>query len=251
MGGGGLTPQDHHVCDEIDSLEDNVDPAFQIRSPAFDFCGSIPDEHTCNGGPFGSGVSPELEWTEGPVGTLSYAIVFKDISIVADNNPALLRFAMHSVIWDIPANVLSLPEATMGGHHSSDVPGARQWGVRNNYGYLGPCPNPFPEGHPAFSGTLVRDSYAFTLYALDVETITDLPAQPVVADGNPATEDYAGGNWTVTMDAYLQEHALATVEYRGTSAAWSSAFGPPGPVEFPCADGLVIPPSAECLEAPE
>jgi phosphatidylethanolamine-binding protein (PEBP) family uncharacterized protein len=251
--GGMIETSDHYVCDEIDSLGMGASAGFRISSPDFGFCAPMPTETTCDGEAFGTGSSPKLKWTKGPSGTESYAIVFKDISILADEDPATERFALHWVIWDIPKDVTSLPAALMGSHlpdMPAELAGARQWGVRNEYGYLGPCPNPFPEDHPAFSPALVNDSYSFTLYALDQASLDDLPAQPIMDDMDDQTTDYAGGNWAVTMDKYLQDNALAATEYRGTSDAWATSFAPPDPVEFPCATDLSIPDDAECLAGP-
>src|SRR6266511_3043472 len=54
---------------------------FVITSPDFQDGALLPDANTCNGKPFGAGVSPELEWSGAPEHTKSYALVFKDISL--------------------------------------------------------------------------------------------------------------------------------------------------------------------------
>lgn len=229
-GTGGYTTTENKVCDEIAPLGTGASASFVISSPDFESCAPIPDTATCDGREFAQGSSPALTWAGAPDGTLSYAIVFKDISILADNDPETKRFGLHWVIWDIPAATTSLPANLATGHLPAAVAGARQWASRNDYGYFGPCPNPFPEGDAMFSGMLTLDSYAFVLYALDVATLEDLPEPDVNDEGMPT------GNWVVKMDDYLlaSDSVLAITEYRGTSDAWSTAFAPPDPVEFPC-----------------
>lgn len=109
--------------------------------------------------PKGENISPPLSWGPGPAGTKSYAIVMMHVP-----NPE------HWVIWDIPANVTSLPENV---EHAAMPPvpaGSKQSLVDlDNFkgsGYLGPCPQ-------AVNSV---QSYRFTLYALDVETVPGLSA---------------------------------------------------------------------------
>jgi phosphatidylethanolamine-binding protein (PEBP) family uncharacterized protein len=220
---------EHNSCTDIASIAEG-DPDFTISSPDFDFCGEIPAEQTCDGNAFGTGSSPELEWSGAPEGTMSYALVFKDIAILEDGDPALDRFAYHWVMWDIPADTMGLPAGMTGGYNSTDVPGAHQWAGRNNYAYFPPCPNPFPAFDERYSCELVIDSYSYTLYALPVETLEDLPE----VDINPDTGEPAG-NWVVNMGHYIESlDALAVAEYRGTSGAWASSFAPPAPAQYPC-----------------
>lgn len=237
---------EHNVCDEIDSQAEG-DEDFTITSPDFEFCGEMDADLTCDGKAFGTGSSPELNWSGAPEGTGSFALVFKDISILADGDPAQDRFGYHWVMWDIPPDVDGLPAGLMGGHLSEDVDGARQWAGRNEYGFFPPCPNPFPADDERFSCGLVIDSYAFTLYALEEETLDDLPAPDIDPDTDMPT-----GNWVVNMGHYIESlDALAVAEYRGTSGAWATSFGPPDPVMYPCtADMIDNDMTDECLAGP-
>ncbi len=116
--------------------------AFALTSPAFDDGTMIPDAHTCDG----ANISPALDWTAGPAGTQSYAIVFEDETISF----------LHSVIWDIPAATLALPEDVDKVYEPPDVPGAKQAiAYSGTRGYAGPC-------SPATINT-----YTFTLHALN------------------------------------------------------------------------------------
>lgn len=232
---------EHNSCADIPSANEG-DEDFTISSPDFEFCGEMPADLTCDGKAFGTGSSPELEWSGAPEGTNSFAIVFKDIAILADNDPATERFAYHWVMWDIPADVTGLPAGMMGGYESTEIDGALQWASRNEYGFFPPCPNPFPADDERFSCGLVTDSYSFTLYALPMATLQDLPDADIDSDTGMPT-----GNWVVNMGHYIESlNALAVTEYRGTSSAWATSFAPPDPVLYPCTGGS--PDGTDCLE---
>jgi Raf kinase inhibitor-like YbhB/YbcL family protein len=121
------------------------------------------DPFTCAG----VGRSPALSWTAGPAGTKSYAITFLDETLVAANNPN----GYHYVIWDIPASTLALPGNLPSGATLTAPVTAKQFSPANPFDglpantYFGPCPN-------AGGNTNSTDTYAFTIYALSVETLT-------------------------------------------------------------------------------
>lgn len=219
----------HNACTDIPSLKQNA-TGFTISSPDFTSCGTIPPGLTCDGRAFGTGTNPNLVWSGAPAGTMSFALVFKDISILADNNLATTRLGYHWVMWDIPASATGLPTGSMGGYHSGDISGALQWAGRNNYGFFPPCPNPFPKGDSRFTCSLSLDSYSFTLYALPTAHLTNLPAP----DLDPTT-GLPTGNYVVNMGHSIESSpALAVTEYRGTSQAWASMFVAPPALEYPC-----------------
>ena len=227
---------EHHICADIAS-EKRGDAGFALTSPDFAFCGEIPASMTCDGNDFGTGASPSFTWSGAPAGSMSFAAVFKDISILADADPATERFGYHWVMWNIPASATSLPGAMTGGYHSTEVPGALQWSSLGSYGFFTPCPNPFPREAPMFACSLVNDSYALVLYALPMASLDDLPAP----DLDPETGmPVAGSNWVVNMAHAIEAlPALAVTEYRGTSKAWAAAFVPPSAAEFPCTQTMI------------
>lgn len=141
---------------EAEQEEDaSTEPAgpMTLTSSAFEDGAKLPSVHTCDGEGGKKEVSPPLSWTPGPEGTQSYAIVF------TDNSNGLV----HSVIYDIPATVTSLPEGIEGEFEPSEPAGAKQsLNYKNQSGYAGPCP---PNG---------EHEYEFALYALGVETLTGL-----------------------------------------------------------------------------
>jgi Raf kinase inhibitor-like YbhB/YbcL family protein len=118
-----------------------------LTSPAFEANAPIPDKHSCNGG----GVSPELDWSNAPANTKSFALVLEDPDAVSVAG----HVWDHWVIFNIPPTTLSLPEALT---HKAELPDGTIQGLNssNGPGYEGPCPP---------SGTVHH--YVFTLYALD------------------------------------------------------------------------------------
>jgi phosphatidylethanolamine-binding protein (PEBP) family uncharacterized protein len=224
----------HNACASIPSLKQG-DPSFTITSPDFSYCGEIPASSTCDGRDFGTGASPSVSWSGAPAGTMSYALVFKDIAILADGDPTKDRLAYHWVMWNIPAATTGLPAGMTGGYHSTEVPGALQWALRNQYAFFPPCPNPFPRSDARFTCSLVIDSYSLTLYALPTAKIDNLPAPDLDPTTNMPT-----GNWVVKMGHYIESlQALGVTEYRGTSKAWASAFAPPTAEQYPCTQDMI------------
>jgi Raf kinase inhibitor-like YbhB/YbcL family protein len=133
---------------------------FALKSTAFKEGDEIPLVHKCaQVNPKGQNQSPPLSWGPGPAGTKSYAIVLIHVATPE-----------HWVLWDIPANVTSLP-ANIEHMAQPAVPAGSKQSLANldgfqGSGYLGPCPQ-MPNS---------RQSYKFTLYALDVATVPGLSA---------------------------------------------------------------------------
>jgi Raf kinase inhibitor-like YbhB/YbcL family protein len=124
--------------------QESVTPALiTLTSPAFSEGAAIPEKYSCDG----EDISPALEWSNPPDGTQSFALIM-------DDPDAPLGDWVHWVLYNIPANVRSLPE-----NISSDaaLPDGSQHGTNGwkDYGYGGPCP---PRG---------THRYFFKLYALD------------------------------------------------------------------------------------
>jgi phosphatidylethanolamine-binding protein (PEBP) family uncharacterized protein len=188
---------------------------FVVTSPDFADGDALPDANTCNGKPFGAGVSPELAWSGAPQYTKSYALVFKDISLTEAVPPDNRGY--HNAIWDIAKNDDGLPAALGSSEFLGDPKNdARQWSRYSPYGYLGPCPN-FSSAIPVH-----EDTYSFTLYAMP-DKITELP--PV---------DPAIPNYTRVLDAHFASLALAKTELIVRSAAIPTAAPvPPGPAPAP------------------
>jgi Raf kinase inhibitor-like YbhB/YbcL family protein len=132
--------------DQMLSASCGADPAgdFKLTSSAFQAETIIPRKHTCDG----LNTSPPLAWSQPPTGTKAFALI-------VDDPDAPGGTWVHWVVYDLPGEARSLPEAVP--KQSELSSGARQG--RNDFpsvGYGGPCPPPGPAHH-----------YHFKLYALD------------------------------------------------------------------------------------
>ena len=118
----------------------------------------LPEKYTQNG----DNVSPPLEWSRGPAGTQSYAILAEDAG-VNRHDPIV-----HWVIYNIPSTTTSLPASVPTDATLED--GAMQGkNVRGAAGYIGPKP---PAGQ--------IHGYHFEIFALN----TNLKVDPANADRN-------------------------------------------------------------------
>jgi phosphatidylethanolamine-binding protein (PEBP) family uncharacterized protein len=185
-----------------------------VSSPAFATGAEIPADHTCSGKPFAVGANPELNWTDGPAGTKSYAIVVKHLAIVESVDPSSPDYAKGFmwVIWDIPSTVRKLPANLGREQFPAAIPGAQQWAIRNQFGYFAPCPNADPA-----SATPVTDRYSFSVYALGSEKVA-LPAKEETVN-----------NYTLTITKHLDTVKIGLSELHAVSSAVSSEA--PTPVD--------------------
>jgi Raf kinase inhibitor-like YbhB/YbcL family protein len=104
------------------------------------------------------GVSPELKWTQVPMGTQSFVLLMHDPDVALQRNTLDVT---HWIIWNIPGTSTGLNEGVAAGAELPD--GSRQVSLRSN-GYMGP-------GAPA---TGPYHHYTFELFALDAKL--DVPA---------------------------------------------------------------------------
>lgn len=202
-------------CGAEDEETKDGQSSWAISSPAFAAETEIPLEYTCSGREFALGVNPPFTWTAGPAGTMSYALVAKHRKI-AEGDPASPDYfkGFMWVIWDIPANVLSIPADIGREAFPPAIPGAQQWAIRHQFGFFAPCPNADPAADPA---TRVTDGYGFTLYALPTANVT-LPMKEEGID-----------NYTLTLTKTLDQVAIAKVQLNAVSSAVSGAA--PTPVD--------------------
>lgn len=130
-------------------------------------CGVFPKENI--GTNIGGGnKSPALEWTSGPSGTQSYAIVLHDLTNMMGGKPFV-----HWVMWNIPGATRMLPA----GLETTAMPSV-----------------PAGSSQRAYSGNGFQGSgkcgnvYEFTLYALPMASFTPTGStQTAVRDGLAAT----------------------------------------------------------------
>ena len=125
-------------------------PPLLMTSSAWEDGGVIPDKFTQAGGP--TSPSPELKWSQVPMGTQSFAL------LMHDPEPVLAKGSKmditHWLIWNIPGTSTGLAENVAAGELAD---GSRQVSLRGN-AYMGPGAPPGPYHH-----------YTFELYALDTK----------------------------------------------------------------------------------
>ncbi len=135
---------------------DTPPPAFELSSPSITPGEPIPVMYSCDG----EDISPELNWTNPPEGTNSFALIFDDPDAPGGT-------WVHWVLYNIPADKEGLVEGASVDTEFEDgsLQGLNSWG-RADYG--GPCPP---------SGT---HRYLFTLFALDgpLEAGSELSKNP-------------------------------------------------------------------------
>jgi Raf kinase inhibitor-like YbhB/YbcL family protein len=129
-------------------------PPLLMSSPAWEDGGVIPDKYTQKAT---DAPSPELNWSQVPMGTQSFFLLMHDPEPVLNRGSKM--DITHWMIWNIPGTSTGLPEGVPQG----DLPdGSRQVSLRSN-GYMGPGAPAGPYHH-----------YTFELYALDI--MLDIPS---------------------------------------------------------------------------
>jgi hypothetical protein len=128
---------------------------FRLTSPAFDHGAAIPEKH--RGRLFGPNVSPALDWTPPPAGTVELVLIVQDPDVPI-GKPAThaLALGVDPSLGGIPENALANPSPIPGIRHGKGPLGRRGW--------AGPMPIRSHGPH----------AYVFQLFALDHES--GLPA---------------------------------------------------------------------------
>jgi Raf kinase inhibitor-like YbhB/YbcL family protein len=125
-------------------------PPLIMTTTAWEDGGVIPNKFTMAAGPMS--VSPELKWSQVPMGTQSFVLLLHDPEPVLNKGSKM--DITHWLIWNIPAASTGLPE----GVPSGELPdGSRQVSLRGN-AYMGPGAPAGPYHH-----------YTFELFALDTK----------------------------------------------------------------------------------
>jgi Raf kinase inhibitor-like YbhB/YbcL family protein len=121
---------------------------FTLTSPAFDHGAPMPEKH--RGRLFGANISPALNWTRPPTGTVELALIVQDPD-VPFGKPAIhaLTLGIDPSMKGIPENALASPSPIPGIRHGKGGLGRRGW--------AGPMP---PRSHGPHA-------YVFQLFALD------------------------------------------------------------------------------------
>jgi Raf kinase inhibitor-like YbhB/YbcL family protein len=129
-------------------------PPLLMTTTAFEDGGVIPDKYTQKAGAMA--VSPELKWSQVPMGTQTFVLLMHDPEPVLNKSSKI--DVTHWLVWNIPGTSTGLSE----GFQQGELPdGTRQVSLRSN-AYMGPGAPAGPYHH-----------YTFELYALD--TKLDVP----------------------------------------------------------------------------
>ncbi|MEA2753710.1 MAG: hypothetical protein QOI41_7853 [Myxococcales bacterium] len=174
-GDGSTTTGDGSTSGDVDAStsSDGAAAVFALTSTAIAEGASFPAENTCSG----ANTSPPLAWTAGPAGTKSYAFVLNDTTISF----------LHFIVYDIPANVTSLPAALEAAYAPATPAGAHETkSYKGTFGYQGPCP---PTGEHV---------YEFVLYALDVATLPGVTQNVSLVDAQTAIKAHMLGTAKLT-----------------------------------------------------
>ena len=130
------------------NAKEEVRQVMKLTSTNFIDQGEIPKKYTCDD----EDVSPALTWSDIPEGAKSLALIVDDPDAPDPANPRMTW--VHWVLYNIPAEAVSLPEAVS----EKDLPEGTLEGLNDwkRTGYGGPCP---PIG---------KHRYFHKLYALDI-----------------------------------------------------------------------------------
>jgi hypothetical protein len=157
-----------------------------MTSTAWEDGGVIPDKYTQAAGP--TAPSPELKWSQVPMGTQSFVLLVHDPEPVLNKGSKM--DITHWLIWNIPATATGLPENVPQG----DLPdGSRQVSLRGN-GYMGPGAPAGPYHH-----------YTFELYALDIKL--DVPS------GTPQQAADTRNAVVAAMDGHVLSKAVLVARF--------------------------------------
>lgn len=143
---------------------------FTLTSPQIKEGGSLTERQVFKGfGCDGENVSPALEWKNAPKGTKSFAVTVYDPDAPTGSG------WWHWVLFNIPADVTSLPEGA--GGKAGMLPKGAVQSITDFAapGFGGACPPPGDKAH----------RYVFTVYALST------PAMELAPTTMPATVGFS------------------------------------------------------------
>ena len=127
-------------------------PGFTLTTPDFADGGVIPDKFTFAVKKF---VSPKLEWSNVPAGTVSFALIFHDPDEALNKK---IEDVLHWLVFNIPGTARELP-ANLAPDPTLPDGTIQAKSVRRTPGYMGPGADaPGPYHH-----------YTFELFALDTK----------------------------------------------------------------------------------
>ena len=127
-------------------------PGLTLTSPDFEDGGVIPNKYTQA---VPDAVSPQLEWTHVPAGTVSFALILHDPDVALGRKT---DDVLHWMIFNIPGTATGLPQGVPATAKMED--GAiNAKNLRGGVGFMGPGAPPAGPYH----------HYTFELFALDTK----------------------------------------------------------------------------------
>ncbi|HXA67265.1 MAG TPA: YbhB/YbcL family Raf kinase inhibitor-like protein [Bryobacteraceae bacterium] len=127
-------------------------PGLTLTTSAFSDGGIVPARFTQNDP---NAVSPKLEWTNVPPGTVTFALILHDPDVALQRKTDNV---LHWMVFNIPGTAHELPEGVPANATLSDGT-IQAKNLRGAVGYMGPgAPAAGPEHH-----------YTFELFALDTK----------------------------------------------------------------------------------
>ncbi len=185
------------------------DGKFMLMSSVVEDLKNLPVEFTGDG----DGISPPLEWTGVPAATKGYALIMDHVAPGGDKK-------WYWTIYDIPANVVSLPK-------DSQRIGKIGTGFKGQVGY-----------EPPHSKGPGAKTYVITLYAL---------SQPLKVTGTPGREELIAA----MKDKVLASSSLRVVHTSGVSVSsvpseLSPSAAPKAKTKSP--SGLIKPSIADTMK---
>jgi Raf kinase inhibitor-like YbhB/YbcL family protein len=128
-------------------------PGLTLTTPAFPDGGEIPDKYTQKAGP--AAVSPKLEWSHVPMGTVTFALILHDPDVALQKKT---DDVLHWMAFNIPGTATELAEGVPA---TATLPDGtiNAKNLRGGIGFMGPgAPAAGPHHH-----------YTFELFALDTK----------------------------------------------------------------------------------
>jgi Raf kinase inhibitor-like YbhB/YbcL family protein len=129
------------------AIHQQVNGSLEVTSSSI-VTGAIPDRSGCKG----PGVSPQVSWSNPPLGTKSLALIMNDEDAIVGHMHR--HYFVHWLLFNMPADRRDLAE----GLQQQTRPDGAQQGSNDlrGLGYSGPCPEAGSTHH-----------YAITVYAVD------------------------------------------------------------------------------------
>ncbi len=129
-------------------------PGLTLMSPDFKDGDVIPDKYTQAAGP--AAVSPKLEWTNVPNGTVTFALILHDPDVALQKKT---DDVLHWMAFNIPGSARELPGNVPAGTATLPDGAVQAKNLRGGVGFMGPGAPPAGPYH----------HYTFELFALDTK----------------------------------------------------------------------------------